>query len=415
MPRPPLSSFLRGSGSIAVAMAVMSVSTYGFTVLAARILGPQPYGALAGLMNSLLIVGVVQLGLQATAARRISAEPGHVGQIEASIIRVTTRAAWTLGGLLVLLSPVLDRVLRLDSIRTAALVGVTAVPMTIMGGQAGILQGERRWMPLSLVYIAAGVPRIVLGTALMAYSPTEFAAMVGVTVASFAPVLVGWLALRGQRETGQISESHRAGSVIRETAHNSQALLAFFALSNVDVIVARNVLSPHQAGLYAGGLILAKAVLFLPQFVVVIAFPSMSTTDSRRRALLGSLAVVGALGAVSSGGAWVLSRWALLFVGGAQYDQIQDRLWLFAVLGTALSMLQLLVYSVIARRGQWSTYGLWIGLAAVISLGVAADSLNGLLTVVVAVDVVLCILLLAASLARLRNDDLLLAPHADQA
>ena len=48
------------------------------------------------------------------------------------------------------------------------------------------------------------------------------------------------------------------------------------------MIVARNVLTDHDAGLYAGGLILTKAVLFLPQFVVVIAFPSMSTVDERR-------------------------------------------------------------------------------------------------------------------------------------
>ena len=63
--------------------------------------------------------------------------------------------------------------------------------------------------------------------------------------------------------------------------HNSHALLAFFALSNVDVVVARNVLAEHQAGLYAGGLILTKAVLFLPQFVVVIVFPSMSSAAVR--------------------------------------------------------------------------------------------------------------------------------------
>ncbi|MFN8195051.1 MAG: polysaccharide biosynthesis protein [Nocardioidaceae bacterium] len=405
MPRPSLLSFLRGSGAIAVAMGVMSVATYGFTVLAARILGPQPYGALAGLMNSLLIVGVVQLGLQATAARRISAEPAHVGQIEAAVRRVTNRAAWTLGGLLVLLSPLLDRVLRLESIPTAALIGVTAVPMTIMGGQAGILQGERRWLPLSLVYIAVGVPRIILGTALMAFWPNELAAMIGVTVASFAPVLVGWLALRGSREPGAISESHRAAPVIKETIHNSQALLAFFALSNVDVIVARNVLSPHQAGLYAGGLILVKAVMFLPQFVVVIAFPSMSTTEGRRRALVGSIAVVGALGALCSLVAWLLSSWALLFVGGQQYGQIQDRLWLFAVLGTALSMLQLLVYSVIARRGHLSTYGLWLGLVAVIGLGLTADTLPRLLAFVLVVDLALCVLLFVVSLARLGRDE----------
>ena len=35
-------------------------------------------------------------------------------------------------------------------------------------------------------------------------------------------------------------------------------------------------MSDSEAGLYAAGLIMAKAILFLPQFVVVIAFPSMS-------------------------------------------------------------------------------------------------------------------------------------------
>ena len=71
--------------------------------------------------------------------------------------------------------------------------------------------------------------------------------------------------------------------VIREIVHNSQALLAFFALSNADIVVARNVLDDHDAGLYAGGLILTKAVLFLPQFVVVRRVPRRWPSASERR------------------------------------------------------------------------------------------------------------------------------------
>ena len=71
-------SLLSGGGSIAVAMGIMNIATYGFTMLAARMLGPQPYGALAGLMATLLVISVLQLGLQATGARRIAAEPEHV-------------------------------------------------------------------------------------------------------------------------------------------------------------------------------------------------------------------------------------------------------------------------------------------------------------------------------------------------
>ena len=88
--------------------------------------------------------------------------------------------------------------------------------------------------------------------------------------------------------------------MIRESILNSSVLLAFFALSNADIVVARNVLDEHDAGLYAGGLILTKAVLFLPQFVVVIAFPSMSTSSERRRALTLSLSLVAVLGALTT-------------------------------------------------------------------------------------------------------------------
>src|SRR4051795_12110576 len=294
--RPGRAAHLRGPGLIAVAMGVMNVATYGFTMIAARLLGPQAYGACASLMATLLVITVLQLGIQATAARRIAAEPEHIAQIEKTILGVTYRAAAALGVLLLVLSPLLNVVLRLDSLLTAALVSVISVPFTIMGGQAGILQGERRWQALSVLYVLSGVPRLVIGTLLIAWHPTEAAALVGTGLGACAPVVAGWWFLRRARDEGVQSEDHGFRRVIRESFHNSQVLLAFFALSNTDIVIARNVLTEHDAGLYAGGLILTKAVLFLPQFVVVVAFPSMSTVGERRRALTASLGLVVGLG-----------------------------------------------------------------------------------------------------------------------
>jgi O-antigen/teichoic acid export membrane protein len=384
-------------------MAVMNIGTYGFTMIAARILGPGSYGALVAMMNTLLVVGVLQLGLQATAARRISAEPEHVGQIEQSILRVTWRAALALGAVMLLLAPVVNFVLRLGDMRTAVIMALTAVPMTMMGGQAGILQGERRWWPLAVLYVANGVPRLVVGTALILWHPDEFTAMVGVALGQIAPVLVGWYVLRRGRGSETVSERHRMRSIFWETLHNSQALFAFFALSNVDIIVARNVLHGHEAGLYAGGLILTKAVLFLPQFVVVVAFPTMSSASERRKALIRSLLLVVLLGAVATAGCLVLPDLAMIFVGGNGYGEVESRLWLFAVLGTVLSMLQLLVYSVLARQGLRSIVLVWLTLGALVVGGLAATSLNGLLTVVLVADGALFAALLGLSLYLVRN------------
>ncbi|MGN6251305.1 MAG: lipopolysaccharide biosynthesis protein [Marmoricola sp.] len=394
---------VRGGGSIALAMAVMNVATYGFTIVAARLLGPHTYGALAALLGLLLVVSVLQLGLQATGARRIATSPGDVHAIERSIVRVGYRSALALGMLCLVASPLVDAALRLDSFASALLVAATAVPMTVMGAQAGVLQGERRWHELALVYLANGVPRLVIGAALIWWHPTEVASMVAVALSQAAPALVGAWALRrpGHRPgvPDRAAEDHGHRSMLVETLHNSHALLAFFALSNIDVLVARNGLDSRQAGLYAAGAIVVKAVLFLPQFVVVVAFPSMSSAAQRRRVLLGSLAAVAATGSVCALGARVLSGLALVFVGGTQYAAVRDDLWLFAVIGTLLSMLQLLVYSVVARQARRSVYAIWAALAVLAVLGRSAGDFSSLAGRVAAVDAVLFVALLGVSVA----------------
>jgi O-antigen/teichoic acid export membrane protein len=403
---------LGGGATLAVSMGVMNVSTYLYTILAARLLGPRDYGAFAALMGLLLVISVAQLALQATAARRIVTAPGHVHQIEKLILKVGRHGSLGVGAACLVLAPVIDQVVRLDSIGTAVLVAFAAAPLTMMGAQAGILQGERRWSALALVYLAAGLPRLLIGTVMIVWWPDEFAALLGVTVAAYIPVVVGWLALRTPREPGEHSEEHHERSVWRETIHNSNALLAFFALSNVDILVARNVFDEHQAGLYAGGLILVKAVLFLPQFVVVLAFPSMGVAESRLRTLLQSLLAVGLMGAVVALGVTVLSDWAILFVGGKQYAAIESWLWAFALLGGVLAMLQIVVYSVLARQARKSVYLLWFGLVAVVALGSLADTFEDLLKVVLGVDTTLLVVLFAVSLAAFRR--LGRAPTADQ-
>jgi O-antigen/teichoic acid export membrane protein len=413
---PDLRSLLRSSAGIAIAMAVMNVATYAFQMIAARLLGPTEYGAVASLMALLMVVAVLQLGLQATGARRISAEPEHVAQIERVVLRVTYRAAVCLGLLMLALAPVVHQVLRLDSIVPALLLAVSAVPLTVMGGQSGVLQGERRWLSLAVVYLAMGLARVVVGTACIVVSPSESSAMLGVAIAMFAPAVAGSLALRRpgshQRDADRHSDQHTSRLVVNETVTASVALLAFFVLSNLDIVVARNVLDDHEAGLYAAGLILTKAVLFLPQFVVVVAFPAMSTPAERRRTLVRSLVLVALLGVVCTVCALLLGDLVMVFVGGAEYADVQSRLWVFAVLGTLLAMLQLLVYSVLARRGTRTTYLVWLAVVAMVALSSGVDHLGSLAGVVVGIDAVLFAVLLVISMYRLREPVAAPAPTA---
>ena len=391
--------------TVAVATSVMNVATYGFTVLAARVIGPSQYGAFVACLGLLIVIQVGALGLQATAARRIALDSEHVAAIEHEILALAAKASLLVGVVLLVLVPVVTLLLNLDSYVPAVIVALAAVPMTLGGGQAGILQGERRWSALAAFYLAAGVPRLVIGTVLIFWRPDADAALAGVAIGMVFPVLVGWWVLRHRRtpDPSARATQHSARSMLVESGHNVQVLFAYFALSSVDIIIARQVLPEHDAGLYAAGLIMAKVMLFLPQFVVIVAFPDMATPEGRQRALVRSLGFVLVLGVTATLSAKVLSGVAMVFVGGAEFGEVEGLLWIFAILGTVLAMLQLQVYAVLARQGRRAVLLVWAALAALVVAGLRADSLEQLVVTVVSIDSVLLLVLTVLSLRLARQ------------
>lgn len=395
---------LASSAGIAIAMAVMNVGAYAFQMVAARLLGPVPYGAIAAVMNVLLIVGVVQLGFQATAARRIASDPQHAARVQHEILVVAVRVALGLGMVLALAAPLLDHFLKLGGVGSALMLAAASVPLTIMGAQAGILQGERRWLPLAWLYLSVGVTRIALGVVFLMVSPTAFGGMSAVALSLIVPVAIGWWALRGRPAPQEHTTRHSARALLREAVHSSQALLAFFVLANVDVLIARAILPEHEAGLYAAGVILSKAVLFLPQFVIVIAFPSMAGNNSDGRALWNGLGVVGLVGVVAVAGSVLLSGVAMVFVGGTAYFEVEDDLWVFAVLGTLMAMLQLLVYAVLARRGRLAVVVMWLAVAAAMAVSLTVvDTRQQLVSMFIVIDAVLLVALVGSAAYRFRQ------------
>ncbi|MFC7359519.1 lipopolysaccharide biosynthesis protein [Nocardioides astragali] len=399
-----LRRFLGGSGGIIVGTAVMNVCTFGFTIVAAGILDTSSYGAFFALLNLLMVISVVHMGLQATAARRIVADPGSVARIEGTILRVGYATALAVGGALLVLSPAVTWLLQLDSVVPALVLAALAVPTTVMGAHVGILQGEKRWVALSWVYVLAGVPRIA-GLAVLWWRPTESIALFGSGLGYIAPVVLGWWVLRRARSAPVAEpaaparpESTAPWPLLREALHSSQALLAFFAVANVDIVVARHVLSDHASGLYAVGLLVAKIMLYLPQFVVIVMFPSLATAHQRRRAVVvGTTAILG-LGAVCTLGVLLVAGTAADALHSEKMQAVEGHLWLFAVLGTLLSVTQLLVYATLARQGRRSIHLVWAALVVSVVAGSVTTAPTQLLGVMIGVTAVLTSALVALSL-----------------
>jgi O-antigen/teichoic acid export membrane protein len=227
--------------------------------------------------------------------------------------------------------------------------------------------------------------------------------MAGVALGCWVPVVIGALALSRPRSDAPEGEGHPGLELLREVGQSSQALLAFFALSNADILVARATMSDSEAGLYAAGLIMAKAILFLPQFVVVVAFPSMSKEQTSRTTLLAALGLSALLGLVGVLATLVLPSWAQVFVGGKDFAAITDDLWKFAIVGILLAMIQLLVYSALARRQGRAVILIWTSLALLVVFALTVNTATSLVLVVVAIDGVLFLALLGVALSGSRR------------
>lgn len=372
---------MTGGSLVAAGMMTMNITVYAFNIVAARILAPKGFGALTALFGILLVGSVASLGLQAVTARRLAVDPRRHDDIIGATVRVTAITAACVGLLVAASTVALTPALKLDSHWAVILCGASLVPLTVMGAESGIAQGTSQWGALTAIYIGNGVGRLLGGSIALLISPTVTSAMIGIAIGSWLPALAGARLLLGHGLGPTISRR----SLLLETVLSSHALLAYFVLSNLDSLIARNRFDVHESGLYASGLILAKAALFFPQFISVVVFPDLARATSDR-ARLRAVSLVAGLGALAVLAAAGLPRLALVLVGGDKYDAIASRLWLFALAGSLLAIVHLLVFDALARHAHGVVVMIWVAVAGVIALAYGLDvGITGLALTVAAV------------------------------
>ncbi|PND50963.1 polysaccharide biosynthesis protein, partial [Rhodococcus sp. ENV425] len=155
----------------------------------------------------------------------------------------------------------------------------------------------------------------------------------------------------------------------------SQVQLALIALTSLDLLLARAVLDPEDAGLYALGAVATKVAFWLPQAVGVVLYPRMANPAQSAAAVRSALAVLVGIGAVLVAGAAVCAPLVPLLVGDA-YAPVQSLLWLFALQGACLAVLQGALLSAIAGERTHLAAVAWAGLAveATLMLTVASTT-----------------------------------------
>jgi len=349
---------------VAVALGIGQVLAYAQTLVAARTLTPAQFGAFSALLALLLIGNTVALATQAVAARHIVAtDPADRADETAAAWRTTLQAAALTAAFWLIISPLIGFALRLDSPLTYILLALTFFPLTVMGGALGIAQGQELHARLSAVYLAVGVPKTVVTIGLLLTLATLTAGMLGIAAGTALGALICWLLVRGQFRSG----TARHSTMLREIPAAAYAMLALFALTNLDIVLGRVFLGEDEAGQYAVGIIIAKVVTWLPQFVAVMAYARM--VDARRgRTTLVGLGVVAGIGAICTLFIWAFPDLVVSIIAGPEYAQMADLLPLFALIGACGALLQFVVFGLVAIRDRSLIPVIWAGCVTLIGL-----------------------------------------------
>ncbi len=360
----PTRSVGRGLVGVTAAGWLGNVLSYLLVLVAARTLADDDYAAVITLINLLLIGSVPSFALQAVGARRMAA--GEPDGLWSAGLLIGAGIAIVLA----LISPLLQAFLHLPSVFGLLFVALALPATAIQGLCQGVLQGEQRFAGLATVTfigIAGKSFAGVIGLLIFKQAAPTLAAMaIGVTLAGAASA-AGLPELRHRTSLGWA----RLRPLLIEAGHASHAYGVFLLLSVADVLLARHVLPAQAAAVYAAGSILTKATLWLPQSVANVLFASLTDSDRHHRVFARAVGAIAGLAAVIVVLCWLLGSLVTTIVAGSKYSELDDKIWLFAILGGCLAVVQFTLVAGLAVRSVGVTALIWLTVLAEV-IGVTA-------------------------------------------
>jgi O-antigen/teichoic acid export membrane protein len=378
----PARSALVNASVVPAATIGANVFSYALLLVAARELSSASYGELSALLGVLLIATVPMLAMQTVIARRTAITDLDAETTDPSgLIAAAGVAAIGTAAVVLIITPALHAFLHLSSFLGPVLIAASVVPNTALGAMMGRAQGRQHFYRLAGVTAMATIGRSLGGLIGLLVGRTTVWTLAGVCLG-----LTAVAALAGRPHLGAtrraISARHRRGSwpVLAEATHAAHAHAAFLVVTSLDVLLARHLLSADDAGRYAVGSVVTRAALWLPQSVGLMLFADMAIPQRHRLAVRRAYAAVLAIGTASVIGCLALGPLVVSLVGGAKYRHLGTDIWLFALLGVFLALIQLAVLAGLAQRRQRRVLLLWLtgvlDIAGVFALGDDATTLR---------------------------------------
>jgi O-antigen/teichoic acid export membrane protein len=363
----PSSTIAHGATVMVILTLAASAVNYASNLVFSRLLSPAEFGDLTAVLAFAVIVAVPTGAAQTLIAERVARNlaEGRTEQVRWLIRHAlghVVTVATMVGVLYALALPLVIEVLEIRAPGPAIALLPLLVLMFISPIALGVLQGMDRFIAFGVMTLAIAVSRIAFGVPWAAAGGGSGGAIGGQAI-GLSVVLIGaaWL-LRDQlmpRGSGAATSGlKRKPSPAALSA--SAAFVAFAVISNLDILLAKLFLDPHDVGLYAALATVAKVVIFLPGAVAVVMVPNAararhSPEESRRVLRIAALLVV-VTTLVAAAPAALAPELVVRLMFGSDYVDAEGGVLPIVCAGAGLALLYLLVTYVVAiddRRWTW--------------------------------------------------------------
>ncbi len=405
-PAPPNASPWRHTLAVAVGATLANLLAYAFNAIMSRHLGVSGYGELAALLAVVLVASVPGTALQAVLARGISTGTRGHHPAAASVLVATGVTC-----LLLVATPAVETFLGITSVVAVLWTALSLWPTTVAFGWQGVLQGSGRYRALAVLLVLIQVAR-VLGAVASAVTGGSYVEALAVGTAATVAVVALWApaVLRGASGTRK-----RRRALIGDVVRDTSPILGVLVLSNLDLLLARHYLSPHEAGLYSAGNLVARAAFWGPAFVVLVSYPRLAIPEQREDALrrgVRMLALISAIGLVMA----VFAAGLVPALLGNAYRPITTNVWMFAASGLALVGVQFAVFAGLAVADR--RLGRLVWLTAAVEIAVVSATMHSSVIEIIGIalgcQLVLLLLAAAVEVRRSRSEPALVNPGVGQ-
>lgn len=379
---------LTGNSGIVLLASVTAVNITGFIfhIVVSRSVSTSDYGALGSLLGLLLVLSVPTAAIQVAITQAVAATaplgkhedeyilPVSVGPLLASAV------VYGAGGffLLLLATPLLKAFLHLPSLTPGVILAAYLLPAAIGLVPRAVLLGRLQFRPVAVAMASGALLRLVLG----AFLARRFGLNGALAASVFGEIFTAALVLPA---FGRLL-SKSSGEPLRLEAFGALAsggaLAGFSLLTTVDMLAARRYLPGATSGVYAASAVAARAAMFLPGAISLIAFPRFAAhrgsgpqaREALGRALFGVAVLGGAVFVATS----LFPNTVMAVLFGPRFVGAPALLRVLTLSSAMLGLVSVLLHYHLAGR-RYLTAGIpWAVVAAIAAGSTMAGSALGI-------------------------------------